>query len=92
MSSALEGKVVNKVCQLIDRVVHAFQSSVDDVDPIVGGIFNEFFHVASETGEVGCDTGDSHHRAFGWRVSPGLVVRRENTQMRAADEVIIVQW
>jgi hypothetical protein len=40
---------------LVDAFVDRFHASVDDVDTVVVGMFNKFFHVTSESGKIGGD-------------------------------------
>ena len=76
---------------MVDGVVHAFKSAVDDVDAVVGGVLDQLLHVAPEPGQVRGDAGDTHDGALGRGVPPRLVVRREHAQVRPADKVVVVQ-
>lgn len=86
------GEVEHEGGELVDAVVNALGAAVDDVDAVVGGVFDELFHVAAKAGEVGRDGGDAHDGAFGGCVPPGFVVRAEDAQVRAAHEVVVVEW
>lgn len=48
-------------------------------------------HEASESGEIGRDTGDAHHSAFSRGVAPWLIVAGKHAQVAAADKFFIVQ-
>jgi hypothetical protein len=54
-------------------------------------MFNEFFHVAAETGEIGGDGGDSADDAFRGSVAPWFVVRGKNTKMTSSDKIVVIQ-
>jgi hypothetical protein len=54
-------------------------------------VFNEFFHVTAETGEIGGNGGDTAYNAFGWSVAPWFVVRGENTEMTSSDKVVVIE-
>ena len=76
---------------MIDALVDGFHSSVHDVDTVIVGVFNEFFHITTETGEIGGDGRDTAYDAFGWCVAPWFVVRGEDTKMTSSDKVIIIE-
>jgi len=91
LASALLGKVKHEVGQLVDRVVDSLGAPIHNVDTIVGRVLDQLFHVATETGQVGGDTRNTHHRALGRCISPWLIVGREHSQMGSTDKVIVIQ-
>lgn len=80
------------MCELVDGVVDALGAAVDDVDSVVGGVLDEFLHVAAEAREVGGDGRYAHDCAFGGCVAPWLVVGGEDAEMGAAHELVVVEW
>jgi hypothetical protein len=90
LTTGFEGELEHLVSELIHGFVDGFHASVDDVDSVVVGVFNEFFHVAPEAGEVGCNGGDSADDTFGRSVSPRFIVGGEYSQMTASNEVVVI--
>lgn len=76
---------------MVDGVVDPLGAAVDDVDTVVGGVLDELLHVASESREVGRDGRHAHDRAFRGCVAPRLVVGWEDTEMRTAHELVVVE-
>jgi len=84
------GEFHHEAGQLLDAVLQANVATIHDVDAVGLGIADVFLHEATETGQVGGHAGNSHHRALGGGVTPGLVVRGEDTQVAATDELLVV--
>ena len=78
--------------ELVDGLVYTFHASIDNVDTIVGGVLDQFFHVASKTRKIGRYAGNAHHCAFCGGVAPGLVIRCEDSQVSASHEFVVVHW
>lgn len=55
LTSCFLGELEHLIGQLIDTFVDGFHASVHDVDTVVVGMFDEFFHVTSEAGKIGGD-------------------------------------
>ena len=83
-------EVEHQVRQLVHRLVHALHAAVDDVDAVLLRRRHELLHVAAEAREVGADAGHAHDGALGRGVAPRLVVRREDAEVGAAHEVVVV--
>ena len=83
-------EIKHELGQLVDTVVDALQSAVDDVDAVVLGVLDQLLHVAAESRKVGGDRRHTHDGALGGSVTPGFVVRAEDTHVRTTNEVIVV--
>ena len=78
-SAAEEGKGSHKpehcepehvISQLLDGVLNRLGSAVNNIDAVVGRVFDLLLHVAAKTCEIGGDGGNSHHSALSWGVAP----------------------
>jgi hypothetical protein len=90
LALALLGEVEHEFCELVDTVVNALETAIDDVDTVILGVLNQFLHVAAETRQVGCDGWHTHDGALCGGVTPRFVVRAENTHVGTTDKVVVV--
>ena len=65
--------------------------SVDDVNSVRLWVGDLLLHETSEPWQICGDTWDSHDCAFGWSVSPGLVVAGEYAHVTAPNKLLVVQ-
>ena len=90
LTLALLCEVEHVLGKLVDAVVDTLQSTVDNVDAVVLSILNQLLHVATEAGQVGGDRWHTHDSALGGSVTPGFVVRAEDTHVGATNEVVVI--
>jgi|ERR1700737_1918537 len=55
LSSRLLGELEHLIGQLVDAFVDRLHASIHDVDSVIVGMLDEFFHVTSKTREIGSD-------------------------------------
>jgi hypothetical protein len=92
LTPSLAGKFKHVIGELVNGLVDTLHPTVDNVNTIVGRVLNQLLHVATETGKIGCDRWNTHDSTFCWRVTPWLIVGSENSQMRATNKVVVIQW
>jgi len=92
LTPALADKLEHVLGQLVHTVVDTLHPTIDNVDAIVLSIFNQLFHVAAESREVGGDGRNTHDGTLCGSVTPRLVVRGEDTHVGTADKVVVVHW
>ena len=83
-------EIEHELGQLVDAVINTLQSAVDNVDAVVLSVLNQLLHVATESRKVGGDRRHTHDGALGRSVTPGFVVRAEDTHVCATNEVVVV--
>lgn len=91
LAARFGGELGHEVRELVDGVVDAFGAAVDDVDAVVGGVLDQLLHVAAEARQVRRDGRHAHDGALGGGVAPGLVVGREDAEVGAAHELVVVE-
>ena len=76
---------------MINTFIDGFHTAVNDVAAVIVGVFDEFFHVAAETREIGGDGWDTADNTFGRSVAPWFVVGWKDAEMAASDKVVVIE-
>lgn len=91
LATAESREVVHVLGELLHSGLETDVAPVDDVDAVAHRISYVLLHEAPEARQVRGDARYAHYRALGRRVTPRLVVRREDAQVATPHEFLVVE-
>src|SRR5438270_1565838 len=91
LTSCFLSELEHLIGQLIDTFIDRFHASVHNVNTVIVWMFNELFHVASKSREIRGDGRNTTDDAFGWCVTPRLVIGWEDSELTSSDEIVVVK-